>query len=92
MLGAHATAPLARTAKSAIMKSIVRQRRRAGMQKRSRQAIIAAGTERRPSGRAGYAEVALLSDVVETVSVATAASAPEIATGLVAPKLNVGVF
>ena len=89
----QATSPLARTAHSATMPSIVRQRRRcAGIPKSRRQASAAPpvchGNLRCVESIARH--VPELLAVVETVMVAVCAAVPDKLTGLLVPKLNVG--
>jgi len=89
----QATTPPPRTTNRTIRLNIVfHPRRRSGVAKNKKQAITAPPpTDHRTRGRAGYftAEVAA---AVETVNVAVPAEFPEIFTGVVEPKLNVGIF
>lgn len=90
----QASAPLTTKARSTSMPTIARQfRRRLGIQKNSRQASADPSVAyQRPDGRAGYSTAPEVAAVVVMVSVAVAALAPEMLTGLLDPKLKLGGY
>lgn len=90
----HASTPLERATRSAIIPSIVRQlRRRTGMPKSKRQARVAPPVTYQGSpGRLGKTSELLLAAVVVIVRVAVPAVVPVMVTGVVGPKLKVGGY
>ena len=84
--------PPRRTNRTIRLNIVFHPRRRSGVAKNKKQANTAPPpTDHRPPGRAGYLKPEV-APAAEAVNVAVPAEVPEIFTGDVEPKLNVGIF